>query len=150
MLSLDASRLLIEFLKVRAASAEAPQSRPSISEESCELYQFTRRLSHVKADCIRRDRHRCKISVLFDEEESNKRKLIAGALANDDDGDLLVDQKTSHLETARIIPYSFIPPQRPSVFSSPPEILADADCWLIEGCTKACYAYSELVGSRYC
>jgi hypothetical protein len=103
---------------VRAASAQTPKPRPRLSHKhqgKDTLERVTQRLFSLREQCFRRDRHRCRISRVFDEAEADKRKESVGDRAKDDDSSPLVNQGTSYLEVTHIIPHSFVSPEGPLV-----------------------------------
>jgi hypothetical protein len=122
---------------VRAASAEPPQPKPSVSLEAPildaqALENMTLHLSTVEKNCRSRDDHRCRISRVFDEAELDKRIAIHGLDVRDDNGKFLKYQPTGYLDVAHIIPYSFIPPEGPSVCFPSLGKRVDAEFQIIE------------------
>jgi hypothetical protein len=73
----------------------------------------TQRLSSLRGVCLERDRHRCVISRQFDAAGATRRFGTAGANAMDDNGILLMNEETEHLEVAHIIPHALVSSNEP-------------------------------------
>ncbi|TPX23658.1 hypothetical protein DIZ76_012993 [Coccidioides immitis] len=73
------------------------------------IHEFTAtpdRLSVLRGICLIRDRNRCVISRIFDQDEAISRLERHGNNARDDDGQLLLGEEFLTLEVAHILPHA--------------------------------------------
>jgi hypothetical protein len=95
---------------VKALAAKTPQPTPASSRSKLhELAIGTpQRVSNLRKDCLRRDRHRCVISRKFYAQEAQNRYKRDGRDVKDDDGKSLLPERDimAYLEVAHIMPHS--------------------------------------------
>jgi hypothetical protein len=100
---------------VRASSRKTPQPSPQIHSavrraQGGGVQHFVGtpdRVASLRSNCLIRDRYRCVISRQFDAEEANKRLMMYGDKAEDENGNLLVaDPRFLHLKVAHVLPHS--------------------------------------------
>ncbi|OGM50804.1 hypothetical protein ABOM_000676 [Aspergillus bombycis] len=97
------------FLPLKASAVKTPQPTPAPSH--CETAIGTlQRLSTLRRDCLRRDRHRCVITRKFDAQEAESRYEKDGRNLKDDDGKSLLPEcdTIAYLEVAHIITHSLM------------------------------------------
>ncbi|CBF77053.1 hypothetical protein AN4657.2 [Aspergillus nidulans FGSC A4] len=98
------------FLPLKALAAKTPQPTPASSRSKLhELAIGTpQRVSNLRKDCLRRDRHRCVISRKFYAQEAQNRYKRDGRDVKDDDGKSLLPERDimAYLEVAHIMPHS--------------------------------------------
>ncbi|KAL4931876.1 uncharacterized protein BDV17DRAFT_227681 [Aspergillus undulatus] len=98
------------FLPLKALAAKTPQPTPASSRSK--LHEIAigtpQRVSNLRKDCLRRDRHRCVISRKFDAQEAQNRYKRDGRDVKDDDGKSLLPERDimAYLEVAHIMPHS--------------------------------------------
>ncbi|KAI1660597.1 hypothetical protein F4813DRAFT_298679, partial [Daldinia decipiens] len=102
------------FLPLKASAKKTPQPSPAyhsaVEKAQGGPQQFPGtpdRVSSLRGACLIRDRHRCVISRMFDQQEAVQRFERSGNAASDDDGNLLkLDAGFQRLEVAHILPHS--------------------------------------------
>ncbi|RMD41438.1 hypothetical protein DV735_g3685, partial [Chaetothyriales sp. CBS 134920] len=83
------------FIPLKAVSGQTPRQTPqglSIGKDVANLHGTPARNERLTRDCLKRDKHRCVISGVFDEAEYDKRIAARGDEAEDDMGVLLNDK----------------------------------------------------------
>ncbi|KAK2812806.1 hypothetical protein FQN50_001135 [Emmonsiellopsis sp. PD_5] len=100
------------FLPLKASGHQTPQPSPahlSAIRKVQGIHEFTGtpdRVSILRGSCLVRDRHRCVISRIFDQQEAIARLTQNLQGAQDDDGNSLLGQPTMMLEVAHVLPHS--------------------------------------------
>lgn len=91
---------------------KTPQSTPAISHSKTPDVSIgtPQRVSNLRRDCLRRDRHRCVVTRKFDAQEAQVRYKRDGRDVKDDDGKSLLPERDTmaYLEVAHIIPHSLM------------------------------------------
>ncbi|KAA8648905.1 uncharacterized protein ATNIH1004_004792 [Aspergillus tanneri] len=100
------------FLPLKAFAVKTPQPTPALSHSKTPETAIgtPQRVSNLRRDCLRRDRHRCVVTRKFDAQEAQNRYKKDGRNVKDDDGKSLLpeSENMAYLEVAHIMPHSLM------------------------------------------